>query len=153
MVGKVQWAKPVEAYSLLFEDDPEEAVFKSRKGNLSKRGLAFIVLSAIFAGFFLGCLTNGRAWAPATGKDDVISCKCRNDTASINNMPLTESISVDKYPKVLTYNRTFSENSHKTDAAWESIFPKQGGYFSHPTIAPTRATFSVFHYLHCLVSI
>lgn len=35
--------------------------------------------------------------------------------------------------------------------AWESLFPKGGGYFTHPTIAPQESVFSVFHQLHCVV--
>ncbi|KAK2607952.1 hypothetical protein N8I77_006591 [Diaporthe amygdali] len=48
------------------------------------------------------------------------------------------------------YNRTFAESSPKSDGAWDTLFPQQAGYFTHPTIAPHRSTFSVFHLLHCL---
>ncbi|ROW01491.1 hypothetical protein VSDG_02065 [Cytospora chrysosperma] len=48
------------------------------------------------------------------------------------------------------YNRTFGENSPAADAAWKDLLPHQGGYFAHPGISPQRATFSVYHYLHCL---
>ncbi|KAK1993243.1 hypothetical protein LX36DRAFT_586765, partial [Colletotrichum falcatum] len=34
--------------------------------------------------------------------------------------------------------------------AWESLFPKKGGYFTHPTLAPHESVFSVFHQLHCV---
>ncbi len=54
-------------------------------------------------------------------------------------------------PRIFTYNRTFAENSVASEEAWEALFPKQKGYFTHPTLAPERSTFSVFHYLHCLV--
>jgi hypothetical protein len=51
------------------------------------------------------------------------------------------------------YNRTFGEPpSEVTNAAWESLFPKHGGFFVHPDLAPERSAFSVFHQLHCLVS-
>ncbi|KAI0478577.1 hypothetical protein GGR56DRAFT_328896 [Xylariaceae sp. FL0804] len=40
--------------------------------------------------------------------------------------------------------------SEHTNRAWRDIFPAEGGFFVHPTIAPTRSTFSVFHQLHCL---
>lgn len=49
------------------------------------------------------------------------------------------------------YNRTFAESSPESDGAWDTLFPQQAGYFTHPTIAPHRSTFSVFHLLHCLV--
>jgi hypothetical protein len=60
-------------------------------------------------------------------------------------------IAVDFAQYTFTYNRTFSENSPESDAAWDTLFPEQAGYFAHPTIAPHRSTFSVFHLLHCLV--
>ncbi|KAF1963934.1 hypothetical protein BU23DRAFT_494794, partial [Bimuria novae-zelandiae CBS 107.79] len=40
--------------------------------------------------------------------------------------------------------------TNETDAAWESLFPKHGGFFVHPQLAPDRSAFSVFHQLHCL---
>ncbi|KAI1172933.1 hypothetical protein F4777DRAFT_484898 [Nemania sp. FL0916] len=49
------------------------------------------------------------------------------------------------------YNRTFGEApSNATNAAWESLFPKHGGFFVHPELAPKRSAFSVFHQMHCL---
>ena len=51
------------------------------------------------------------------------------------------------------YNRSFTERpSNNTDAAWRSIFPGGGGFFAHPEDDNARATFSVYHQLHCLVS-
>jgi hypothetical protein len=58
---------------------------------------------------------------------------------------------VDSTQYTFIYNRTFSEKSPESDAAWDNLFPEQAGYFTHPTIAPHRSTFSVFHLLHCLV--
>ena len=61
---------------------------------------------------------------------------------------------VDTVSLVFKYNRTFGEvSSNETIRAWEELFPEQGGFFRHPTIAPKRSAFSVFHQLHCLVSI
>ncbi|KAK0702002.1 hypothetical protein B0T26DRAFT_660122 [Lasiosphaeria miniovina] len=57
---------------------------------------------------------------------------------------------VETAPHVFVYNRTFAEKSAAADAAWSELFPRQAGYFSHPSLAPQRSTFSVFHYLHCL---
>lgn len=66
--------------------------------------------------------------------------------------PLTKRTSlVEVVHHEFIYNRTFGENSLAAAKAWEDLFPQQGGYFRHPVIAPRRATFSVFHYLHCLV--
>ncbi|KAK1759951.1 hypothetical protein QBC47DRAFT_438289 [Echria macrotheca] len=59
-------------------------------------------------------------------------------------------LSLQTSPQVFIYNRTFGEKSAVADAAWDILFPKQAGYFSHPELAPQRSTFSVYHYLHCL---
>ncbi|KAF7938997.1 uncharacterized protein EAE98_001333 [Botrytis deweyae] len=48
------------------------------------------------------------------------------------------------------YNQTFVESGPAADAAWDSLFPSQGGFFRHPTISRKRADFAVFHQLHCL---
>ena len=53
-------------------------------------------------------------------------------------------------PQTFIYNRTFAEGSKTANRAWDSLFPKQMGYFSHPEIAPHLSTFSVYHTLHCL---
>lgn len=54
---------------------------------------------------------------------------------------------------VFRYNRTFGERpSLQSDRAWRNLFPEQNGFFKHPTIAPERSAFSVFHQLHCLVN-
>ncbi|KAF2788810.1 hypothetical protein K505DRAFT_314224 [Melanomma pulvis-pyrius CBS 109.77] len=52
---------------------------------------------------------------------------------------------------MFVYNRTFGEPpSDLTNAAWEALFPKHGGFFVHPQLAPRRSAFSVFHQMHCL---
>lgn len=59
---------------------------------------------------------------------------------------------VDTVFQVFNYNRTFGEvSSNETLRAWDGLFPEQGGFFKHPTMAPKGSTFSVFHQLHCLV--
>ncbi|KAM3064785.1 hypothetical protein ACMFMG_008734 [Clarireedia jacksonii] len=60
-------------------------------------------------------------------------------------------------PHSLVYQRPFADDPalRQTDI-WDTIFPNNGtvgGYFSHPTIAPKRSTFSAFHQLHCLHAI
>ncbi|KAG9235074.1 hypothetical protein BJ875DRAFT_399930 [Amylocarpus encephaloides] len=48
------------------------------------------------------------------------------------------------------YNRSFSyPPSEHTKSAWNELFPPEGGFFTHPTIAPTRSALAVFHQLHC----
>ncbi|KAM0304943.1 hypothetical protein ACHAO8_011334 [Botrytis cinerea] len=60
-------------------------------------------------------------------------------------------------PKTLTYQRPFADDpALQQDDIWDTMFPNngsRGGYFSHPTIAPQRSTFSAFHQLHCLHAI
>jgi hypothetical protein len=54
--------------------------------------------------------------------------------------------------KLFKYERIYGEApSTITDARWEALFPRQGGFFKHPNIAPERSALSVFHQLHCLV--
>lgn len=68
-------------------------------------------------------------------------------------MTLTTCTSLVEFgPHEFVFNRTFGEDSSAAVKAWEDLFPRQGGYFRHPVITPQRATFSVYHYLHCLVS-
>lgn len=64
---------------------------------------------------------------------------------------LNDSVKVSTISTVLSYDGTFGEVSSDADRAWEDLFPRHGGFFNHPTIAPERSTFSVFHQLHCLV--
>ena len=65
---------------------------------------------------------------------------------------LTPQLLVPERPQTFHYNRSFTERQSKyTDGAWHSLFPRQGGYFRHPEIAPSRSAFAVFHQLHCLV--
>ncbi|KAF2687592.1 hypothetical protein K458DRAFT_466989 [Lentithecium fluviatile CBS 122367] len=61
------------------------------------------------------------------------------------------TIGLDRTSKLFEYNRTFGEPpSDTTNAAWESLFPKHGGFFVHPKLASKRSAFSVFHQMHCL---
>ncbi|KAK1464128.1 hypothetical protein CMEL01_12889 [Colletotrichum melonis] len=40
--------------------------------------------------------------------------------------------------------------SPEVDAAWSSLLPQNGGFFTHPTLAPTESCVAVFHQIHCL---
>ena len=67
-------------------------------------------------------------------------------------LKLTLEAQVTTRSEVFHYNGTFGEAaSNASNAAWSELFPKQGGFFKHPTIAPQRSAFAVFHQLHCLV--
>ncbi|GAP92596.2 hypothetical protein SAMD00023353_9200060 [Rosellinia necatrix] len=59
-------------------------------------------------------------------------------------------LSLPESSHIFVYNRSFAEGSAEADDLWEGLFPQQHGFFTHPTIAPQRSTFSVYHYLHCL---
>ena len=52
---------------------------------------------------------------------------------------------------VLKFNKTFTESSAQTAQAWEEVMPREGGFFDYPATGEGRATFSVYHQLHCLV--
>ena len=67
---------------------------------------------------------------------------------------LIDVIAVDTIVQEFRYNRSFSDApSNHTNEAWRAIFPTGGGFFTSPVVAPTRSTFSVYHQLHCLVSL
>lgn len=63
----------------------------------------------------------------------------------------SHNYTVESVLQTFRYNRSFSyPPSEHTNRAWRDIFPLQGGFFVHDVVAPTRATFSVFHQLHCV---
>ncbi|KAK1720340.1 uncharacterized protein BDZ83DRAFT_785360 [Colletotrichum acutatum] len=43
--------------------------------------------------------------------------------------------------------------NRERNRAWENLFPEDGGFFIHPSIAPERSVFSTFHQVHCLEQI
>ena len=52
---------------------------------------------------------------------------------------------------VLEFNQTFTGSSARTAQAWREVMPPRGGFFDYPAAGEGRATFSVYHQLHCLV--
>ncbi|PVH96581.1 hypothetical protein DM02DRAFT_534913 [Periconia macrospinosa] len=63
-------------------------------------------------------------------------------------------VAVPTISKIFKYNREFSyPPNNTTNAAWGNLFPKDGGFFTHPPAVSERSTFSVFHQLHCLDAI
>ena len=61
---------------------------------------------------------------------------------------------MDRTSHLFQYNETFGDApSEMTDLAWAELFPSQGGLFKNPELAPERSALSVFHQLHCLVSV
>jgi len=70
-------------------------------------------------------------------------------TSASRNSGIRPALASQRQTFVL--DETFgSRPSPETNAAWKSLFPKQGGFFKHPDIAPERSAFSVFHTLHCV---
>ncbi|KAK3390363.1 hypothetical protein B0H63DRAFT_519590 [Podospora didyma] len=119
------------AYSLLEGGGPAQ----KRAGHCSSP--IWPKLLVLFGGLFVTCLS--FALGRVSAGHDISS--------SIFNIP---GLSLKTSPHVFIYNRTFAEKSDAADAAWSVLFPRQAGYFTHPTVAPHRSTFSVYHYLHCL---
>ncbi|KAI0199448.1 hypothetical protein F4808DRAFT_432518 [Astrocystis sublimbata] len=69
------------------------------------------------------------------------------NSSSIN----TQVLNLPSTTQTFVYNRSFSyPPSERTDHAWSDIFPPKGTFFTHPDQASKRATFSVYHQLHCL---
>lgn len=113
--------------------------------------VTLVALSTILVvTFAAGTHRVARALSPDSvipGEYSILSVKERE-----RERERTDSHLVEKAPRVFRYNATFAERpSVITDSAWESLFPAQGGFFKHPTIAPERSAFAVFHQLHCLV--
>ena len=131
------------------------AVRYSRLDLNGDRATSHPTLSAIFRYALATLLIVGISfWAGRISARDYHSNALRCETRSpypFSNGHLRYV--VDAVSQVFRYNRTFGEpSSDKTDRAWQELFPEQGGFFKHPTIAPQRSAFSVFHQLHCLVS-
>lgn len=106
-----------------------------------------VVLLAAGTGFWAGKYSNEKSCQVN------IECEFSAQTSSFGAViDFDFSATVDLKPQIFQYNRTFGEApSNHTDRAWNELFPEQGGFFIHPTIAPSRSAFSTFHQLHCLV--
>jgi len=73
-------------------------------------------------------------------------------TLSRHGSSISTAVNLNIHPNLFTYNPLFgSKPSNESDEAWEELFPKRGGFFNHPVIAPKRSAYAVFHQLHCLV--
>ena len=63
----------------------------------------------------------------------------------------TQVCAVNTISQTFHYDSNYGGRpSNETNAAWDSIFPAQGGFFKHPELAPQRSALAVFHQLHCL---
>ena len=52
---------------------------------------------------------------------------------------------------ILKFNETFTESTAQTAQAWKEVMPPADGFFNYPATGEGKATFSVYHQLHCLV--
>ncbi|ORY05913.1 hypothetical protein BCR34DRAFT_490529, partial [Clohesyomyces aquaticus] len=64
---------------------------------------------------------------------------------------ITTTVPAGSIKKTFYYNRMFSyPPDAKTDAAWDSVYPRGLGFIHHPVLAPNQSGLAVFHQLHCL---
>ena len=104
---------------------------------------AFVLASAV-AGFYAGRLSNHSGPHPLIDCKPLVGIQSYHQRANMTKVPSRKDI--------FYHNRTFgAAPSNVSDAAWNSIFPEQGGFFKHPVLAPQRSAWAVFHQLHCLV--
>ncbi|KAK8041604.1 hypothetical protein PG994_014611 [Apiospora phragmitis] len=61
-----------------------------------------------------------------------------------------DKLTMDNEAIIFIYNETFGDNSNESEQAWKELMPLHGGFFRHPTLAPEKSVFSVFHQLRCL---
>jgi Mycotoxin biosynthesis protein UstYa len=146
------WYYRAHTYSRVPKNDEKGSLVTVAQAKSSVRNAILIV--TCFAAGALGFLVTQEA-SRLLNASPGLQCKCLSS-------PIEQSVSQDRELILSTvetightfqYNRSFSyPPSNHTNRAWRNIFPVEGGFFIHPTIAPTRSTFSVFHQLHCLVS-
>ena len=135
--------RPAYQYPLLSGNGSKRARLSTPQFSLAGWFHVVLLICVGSASFWLGRFS--------TGYEPLPTVQCKH---SIYHFvpPLTELI-VRPLARLFVYNRTFGEPpSPSTNRAWEALFPEQGGFFKHPSIAPHRSAFSVFHQLHCLVS-
>ncbi|TVY58743.1 Oxidase ustYa [Lachnellula cervina] len=112
---------------------PSSETSKVPSGSISKSKARFKSI-----GFPFICFTMGALTFFAINK-------------AFHSIKSSSDFQLDTLTHTFLYNRSFSyPPSDHTNRAWRNIFPQEGGFFVHPTVAPTRSTFSVFHQLHCL---
>ncbi|KAF6822081.1 hypothetical protein CMUS01_11219 [Colletotrichum musicola] len=70
------------------------------------------------------------------------------------DQPVRSILHLPISPKTLQINLSYAmPPSEAVNRAWSSLIPAQGGFFTHPKIAPRESCFAVFHQLHCLDAI
>ena len=135
---------PQVRYSLLDEIKSPSNLYSSRTFNCRTFPYLLALLLFIIASFFAG------RYSPNYGATRNIQSK--SDFYLDTEKSVPHGVIVNSVVQIFRYNRTFGEfPSNQTNQAWSELFPEQGGFFKHPTLAPTRSALSVFHQLHCLV--
>ena len=124
-----------------------------RQRNSISRELSWtrVLTAVIFAGFIAmgGFLAGSRQSSSRCNCQENIECK---SCSSRKPTECLQRLVVRTISEIFKCNRTFSERpTLNNNKAWDALFPEQGGFFKHPSLAPTRSAFAVFHQLHCLV--
>ncbi|KZL85122.1 hypothetical protein CI238_09347 [Colletotrichum incanum] len=65
--------------------------------------------------------------------------------------PVRTELRLSTVPKTFELDLKYAmPPSPEVNEAWASLFPKEGGFFKHPKLAPQKSCIAVFHQLHCL---
>lgn len=128
------------------QEDEYKASSPRKSSVLHKLLLSLIVVLSASICFFSG------RYSASMITTSTVACTHTVSVGLLVRLVLTERLAVSTYPKLFLYNRTFGEPpSQHVNEAWKDLFPRQGGFFKHPQLAPQRSALSVFHQLHCLV--
>jgi hypothetical protein len=159
-----------DAYRYKPIDDDKEALAEDtasrggRQGTVSristiasKALYAVLLVGAVYVSFHAGQVYEGGQQRANGAFNGALKSKLLPEMAHarVANPPKrsSDAKAVPTLPIQLEYNASFGDAPNPvTEAAWDNLLPKQGGFFQHPTIAPVRSDFAVFHQLHCLVS-
>jgi hypothetical protein len=136
------------SYSALTDDYNTEKQKSPSPSSLRTRLVrCLVVLLALFGVGGLGFFAGQRSIPSVKEKEDF---HCQYIPAQ-RGLSITWDATVGTVSRILEYNETFTGSSTASNAAWKTLIPHRGGFFNHPTLAPQRSVFSIFHQLHCLV--
>jgi hypothetical protein len=134
-------------YSSLTDDKNMEKLICKLTSSLSNGLFKWLVMVLALSGVGgLGFFAGRRSSSKAQENFERQYIQTKTMGIRINSRKIVGTITY-----ALEYNETFAESSTASNAAWKALIPHRGGFFNHPTIAPQRSVFSVFHELHCLV--
>ena len=137
--------KPTYRYSMLHSNRNPSVLLNVYDHCFSPKALVIplAILFLLSTSFVLG------RWSVTSSRMTTIPCMYRPFAIPIS-LPIPSTVATES--RLFHYDERFgSFPSNKSNDAWAEIFPTQGGFFKHPSLAPKRSAFSVFHQLHCLV--